>query len=29
MSTKDYQKIAKLFKNTSVPTDTIEGFIEI
>jgi len=29
MSTKDYQKIAKLFKNTSVPTDTIEGFIDI
>ena len=29
MSRKDYIKIAKLFKDTEVPTATIEGFIII
>ena len=29
MSRKDYRKIAKLFKDTMVPTETIEGFIII
>ena len=29
MSRKHYRKIAELFKDTAVPTATIEGFIEI
>ena len=29
MSRKHYRKIAKLFKDTAVPTDTIEGYIDI
>ena len=29
MSRKDYIKIAKLFKDTAVPTNTIEGYIDI
>ena len=29
MSRKDYIKIAKLFKDTTVPINTIEGYIEI
>ena len=29
MSRKHYRKIAKLFKDTAVPINTIEGYIEI